>query len=48
MNVNKKAMESVRELIKQGQYDAAAKLGKRAVSQEIKLVWQGSSSHPKT
>lgn len=42
-NVNKKAMESVRELIRQGQYDAAEKLGKRAVNQEIKLVWQGSA-----
>jgi hypothetical protein len=42
-NVNKKAMKSVGELIRQGQYDAAEKLGKRAVSQEIKLEWQGSA-----
>jgi hypothetical protein len=42
LNVNQKAMDSVRELIRQGQFDAAAKLGKRTVSQDIKLVWQGS------
>ena len=42
-NVNKKAMEAVRDLIKQGQYDAAAKLGKQAVAQEIKLVWKGEA-----
>jgi hypothetical protein len=41
--VNKHAMESIVELIRQGQYDAAAKLGKQAVSQEIKLEWHGSS-----
>ncbi len=47
-NVNQKAMETVRELIKQGQYDAAAKLGKQAVSQEIKLTWTGSSTTAQT
>jgi len=41
-DVNKKAMEQVRELIKQGQFDAAAKLGKQAVSQDVKLTFQGS------
>ena len=41
-NVNKKAMEGVSELIHQGQYDAAAKLGKQAINQDIKLVWTGS------
>jgi hypothetical protein len=41
-NVNKKALESVRELIRQGQYDAAAKLGKNVVNQNVKLTWQGS------
>jgi hypothetical protein len=46
LNVNQKAMEGVRELIKQGQYDAAAKLGKQAVNQTIKLVWNGSSDNP--
>jgi hypothetical protein len=43
INVNKKAMQAVQELIRQGQYDAAAKLGKQTINQEIKLVWQGSS-----
>jgi hypothetical protein len=42
-NVNQKAMESVRELIRQGQYDAAAKLGRQAVDQDIKLVWTGQA-----
>jgi len=42
-NINHKAMESVRELIRQGQYDAAAKLGKSVVNQEVKLQWTGSS-----
>jgi hypothetical protein len=46
-NINQKAMESVRELIKQGQYDAAAKLGKQAINQEVKLVWGSSSEHKK-
>jgi hypothetical protein len=41
--INKKALESVRELIRQGQFDAAAKLGKQAINQEIKLEWHGSS-----
>jgi hypothetical protein len=41
-HVNHKAMEAVRDLIRQGQFDAAAKLGKQAVNQEVKLVWQGS------
>jgi hypothetical protein len=47
-NVNKKAMQSVSELIRQGQYDAAAKLGKMAVNQEIKLEWTGSGKPDKT
>jgi len=42
--VNKKALESVVELIRQGQYDAAAKLGKQVVNQEVKLEWHGSSN----
>jgi hypothetical protein len=41
-NVNQQAMHAVTDLIRQGSYDAAAKLGKQTVSQEIKLVWQGS------
>ena len=41
-NVNQKAMVAVRDLIRQGQFDAAAKLGEQAVKQEVKLMWQGS------
>lgn len=40
-NVNKKALESVSNLIKLGQFDAAAKLADRAINQDVKLVWQG-------
>src|SRR4030042_199017 len=43
-NVNKKAMSEIENLIKQGQYDAAAHLGTQVINQEGKLVWQGSSS----
>lgn len=42
-NVNKKALDTVRDLIKQGQFDAAAKLGKNVVNQEVKLTWSGSA-----
>ena len=42
-NVNSKALENVRDLIKQGQYDAAVKLSKMAVAQDIKLVWTGKA-----
>lgn len=41
-NVNKKAMEGVSDLIKQGQFDAAANLADRAIKQDVKLVWQGA------
>ncbi len=33
---------NVQELIRQGQYDAATKLAKRAIAQDIKLEWTGS------
>jgi hypothetical protein len=33
---------NVQELIRQGQYDAATKLAKKAISQDIKLQWTGS------
>jgi hypothetical protein len=35
-------LENVRELIRQGQYDAAAKLGKKVASTNVELTWQGS------
>jgi len=41
-NVTQGALNSVRELIKQGQYDAAAKLGAKAAKSEVELEWQGS------
>lgn len=41
-NVTSQALDSVRELIRQGQYDAAAKLGKKAASSDVELSWQGS------
>ena len=47
-DVNQKAMVQIRELIKQGHYDAAAKLGKQAVNQEIKLTWTGGADSKHT
>ncbi len=35
--------KNVEELIRQGQYDAATKLAKKAVAQDVKLTWIGSS-----
>lgn len=34
---------SVRNLIRQGQYDAAVKLSNNVINQDIKLVWSGSA-----
>ena len=42
-NVTKQALDSVRDLISQGQYDAAAKLGAKAARSEVELEWSGSS-----
>jgi hypothetical protein len=41
-NVTGQALENVRELIKQGQYDAAAKLGKKVAATDVELTWTGS------
>jgi len=41
-NVTQGALSSVRELIKQGQYDAAAKLGAKAAKSDVELEWKGS------
>jgi hypothetical protein len=41
-NVTGQALETVRELIKQGQYDAAAKLGAKAAKSDVELEWSGS------
>ncbi len=40
-NVTSQALETVRDLIKQGQYDAAATLAKKASSRDVDLVWTG-------
>ena len=37
---------NVSELIRQGQYDAATKLAKKAISQDVKLEWTGSGKPP--
>lgn len=42
-NITNQAQQSVIELIKQGQYDAATKLSKQAISKTIDLMWQGSA-----
>jgi hypothetical protein len=41
-NVTGQGLESVRELIKQGQYDAAARLGKKVSSADVELTWTGA------
>jgi hypothetical protein len=40
-NVTGQALTNVRELIRQGQYDAAAKLGKKVASSDVELTWTG-------
>ncbi len=42
-NVTSQALENVRNLIKQGQFDAAAELGKKASTRDIDLVWTGGA-----
>jgi len=42
-NVTSQALNSVRELIKQGQYDAAVKLGKKAATSDVELEWSGEA-----
>jgi hypothetical protein len=41
-NVTQNALSSVRDLIAQGQFDAAAKLGAKAAKSEVELEWNGS------
>ena len=38
--------KNVTELIRQGQFDAATKLAKRAIAQDVKLEWTGSAKPP--
>lgn len=40
----KSAQKNVQNLIRQGQYDAAATLAQQAVKQEVKLEWVGKSN----
>lgn len=42
-NIAQKVTPSVRELIRQGQFDAAAKLAQKAINQDVKLVWIASA-----
>lgn len=42
-NVVKKIQSGVSDLIRHGQYDAAAKLAKQAINQDVSLEWTGSS-----
>lgn len=43
-NVTQKATDVVRKYIRIGQYDAAVKLAKDAVNENVKISWQGSAS----
>lgn len=43
-HVTKKTQSQVQNLIRQGQFDAAAKLAEQAVHQDIKLVWTAKAS----
>lgn len=43
-NVTSQALENVRNLIKQGQFDAAASLGKKASARDVELVWEGEAN----
>lgn len=43
-HVVKNIKTNVSDLIHQGQYDAATKLAKKAINQDVSLVWTGSST----
>ncbi len=40
--VTQKAKQNVENLIRLGQFDAAAKLAQNVINQDVKLVWQGA------
>lgn len=42
-HVVRQAEDGVRQLIRQGHYDAAHKLAKNVISQNVKLVWQAEA-----
>jgi polyhydroxyalkanoate synthesis regulator phasin len=41
-NVTKQAQQTVSELIRQGQYDAATKLSQKVIDKKVELTWSGS------
>lgn len=43
-NVTQKIQAAVQELIKQGHYEEAEKLAQKAITGNIKIVWQASAS----
>ncbi len=43
-NVTQAAQASIRDMIKQGQYDAATTLAHKVINQDVKLVWEGRSA----
>lgn len=45
-DIVKPIRENVKELIMQGQFDAATKLAKQAIGQDIKMQWTGSAKPP--
>lgn len=45
-DIVKPIRENVKELILQGHYDAATKLAKQAIGQEVKLEYTGSAKPP--
>ncbi|OGG08939.1 hypothetical protein A2154_02705 [Candidatus Gottesmanbacteria bacterium RBG_16_43_7] len=42
-NINQNVLTGVRELIYQGQFDAAAKLGKKAIDERATTTWEGKA-----
>jgi hypothetical protein len=43
-NVTQKAAELVKKYIRTGQYDAAVKLAKDAITENVKISWQGTGT----
>jgi hypothetical protein len=43
-HIAQQALSGVKNLIKQGQYDAASKLAQKVVDQDVKLVWEAKAS----
>lgn len=44
-HVTRQAQENVRNLIKQGQYDAASQLAEKVIKQDVQLVWEGRATY---